>query len=140
MTAPPPPLPSRRQPDWWQRNWKWVVPGFVVISVAAIGLFALMVMQSLKTSGAYAQAVEQAQTHARLIEALGAPIEEGRFFTGTVNLSGRGGDAQLAIPLQGPNGGATLQVRAVREDGVWHFNRLDAELKDEPVVINLLEP
>lgn len=110
---------------WWERNWKWAVPAFVVVSVGAL-VWALVgfVMGAFRSSYVYQEALARARAHPAVVGQLGTPIEPGRFVSGSLSVSGASGDADLAIPISGPKGRGTLYVRASKRAGEWHFTML----------------
>jgi hypothetical protein len=119
---------------WWGRNWTWVVPigclGTMVLFAGAIWALVSFVFGVMKTSGAYQDAVAQAQSSAAVKQVLGEPIREGTFITGNIEVNGPSGHASLAIPLSGPKGRGTLFVEASKAAGQWTFSTLALEMKD----------
>src|SRR5437773_12511954 len=73
----PPPMP---QPNWFGRNWKWVVPVGCLLPVLLVGGCGLMVFffatGIMKQSDAYKIALARAQTNPAVIEAIGSPISQ----------------------------------------------------------------
>lgn len=129
--------------NWWQRNWKWMVPvgctGMIALIVLAIGGFLMLVMSVMKSSDAYDQAMVAARAHPALQQALGEPIEDGFFPRGNISLEGSSGQADLTIPLTGPEGEATLYVIAEKRAGQWRFLTLEAELASDGQRVDLLQ-
>lgn len=109
---------------WFKRNWKWVVP--VAAAAIAVGFagFLLLISTLIKQSGAYQLAVHRATRAPAVIGQLGEPIQEGWFLSGNVQLTNDDGVANLAIPLQGPKGKATVCVYATKKAGQWHFHQV----------------
>jgi hypothetical protein len=66
----------------------------------------------------------QVRASAAVSAALGTPIKEGFFTSGSVNVSGPSGKAELAIPISGPKGSATVYVEAAKSMGQWSFSKL----------------
>jgi hypothetical protein len=132
MDSPPPileaaalPRPLRRRP--------WFVPVVVVGGILLFcGLMALMFsvfVGALKSSDAYAGALARTRSAPAVIAALGTPIEAGYFVTGTIHVSGPTGLAELAIPISGPQGRATIYVEAAKRLGEWHFDHLIVQVE-----------
>jgi Cytochrome oxidase complex assembly protein 1 len=136
----PPPLPRR---NWFGRNWKWLLPsGCLFVFLLAIGFAAgifFLVVGVMKESGAYKIAVTRARENPAVIEALGTPITEGWLPSGSAHSVGPGGDANLAIPIRGPKGKATIYVAAMEVVGIWHFNTLAVEIEATHQRIDLNE-
>jgi hypothetical protein len=134
----PPPLPRK---NWFGRNWKWLLPsGCLFILLTAIAFAAgvfFLVVGMMKESGAYKVAVTRARENPAVIEALGTPIKEGWLPSGSSHSVGPGGDANLAIPIRGPKGKATIYVAAMEVAGIWHFDTLVVEIGDTHKRIDL---
>src|SRR5687767_13355287 len=118
---PPPQQPQQK--GCLGRNWKWMLPvgclGLIIVGVVMVCGIFLVVRSSMKSSDVYQGALKAAQAHPAAIGRLGEPIKDGWFVTGNVNVSARGGNANLEIPVSGPKNSGTLHVRAVSPDGSW---------------------
>ena len=130
------------QRNWWQRNWKWVVPvgGLTLLAGFALMVFGIMslVFGMLSSSAPYQHALSEARGSAAVVAALGQPIETGFMTTGSISTRNDEGEATLTIPLKGPNGAAELHVDAVREAGRWDYRTLSVRLADG-TAIDLLD-
>ncbi|HUW55128.1 MAG TPA: cytochrome c oxidase assembly factor 1 family protein [Planctomycetota bacterium] len=138
-----PPIPAQPQKNWWGRNWKWFVPTgcltlIVVVGGCIAGIVGL-VFSMLKSSDAYRDALAAAKASVVVQKALGTPIEEGFLVSGNINVSGTSGNANLAIPISGPKGEATIYVVATKSAGKWTFEKLDVVVKGTHERIDLLE-
>jgi hypothetical protein len=78
----------------------------------------------MKSSGAYKVALARVKSHPKVTAALGTPVKEGWFLTGTVNVNGSGENADVSIPLSGPKGEGTLFAGASKSAGQWSFSKL----------------
>ncbi len=129
--------------NWWGRNWKWVVPVGCLVPLAIctgfIALIVSLVFGMMKSSDAYKEALAKAEANPAVQKAIGMPIEEGMFTTGNININGPSGKADLAIPISGPDGEATIYVVAVKTAGKWTFSTLVVEVKETKQRIDLLE-
>lgn len=129
--------------DYVPNNW-WTIPGgclmllviFVAGSVVVLGL----VQFSLSRSGAYRQAVERTRIHPAAIAQLGTPIHAGWFTSGNVKVYGNTGDAQLIIPVSGPQNHGTIFAIAHKEAGPWQFSSLQLAVPNRKERIDLLQP
>ncbi len=126
--------------------WKWIGCGcggcllailLVIAFVAAVGGLAFLGMSQ---NDAYQQAVEHARLSPEVIAVLGEPIEAGLFTSGSVNVSGPSGSAELAIPVSGPEGSGTLYVVAEKSAGEWRFTTLELEVEGATGRLDLLVP
>ncbi len=137
-----PPSPSRPQGNWWTRNWKWFVPTgcftMAILVAAFVGLIVVIVFSAMKSSDVYREALARAKAAPAVVEALGSPIKDGMFISGSTNVNGASGEANLAIPISGPKGEGTLYVAATKSVGVWNFSSLVLEVKQTKKRIDLL--
>lgn len=115
-------------PNWWSRNWKWFVPTLVVTGMALIAAFVLAIMSfvfgMMKSSEPYQTGLSRARADAAGVAALGEPITPGYFVQGNIDGSAASGEANLAIPLKGSRGAATLYVEANKRAGEWQYETL----------------
>jgi len=127
---------------WWNRNWKWFVPvGCVTMLALFVGVVALLlagVFGLMKQSDPYQQGLAAAQHNAAVVAALGSPIKAGFFATGTINVDGSSGEADLAIPISGPKGKGTVYVEGTKARGLWTYSAIEADIGHEQPRIDLL--
>lgn len=128
--------------NWWSRNWKWFVPvGCLSVLIVTAGIaFAIIsfILGLMKSSDVYREAVERAKYNAGVIEALGAPVEEGLMYTGKIAVQGDSGRADIAIPISGPKGKGIIHAQAVKTSGRWVFGLLAVHIEDTGERIDLL--
>ena len=143
MDPTTPPISSRSQGNWWTRNWKWFVPTgcltLVIILAVFVGLIVVIVFSAMKSSDVYREALARAKASPAAVAALGSPIKDGMFVSGSTNVNGASGEANLAIPISGPKGEATLYVAATKSVGVWNYSSLVLEVKQTKRRIDLLQ-
>jgi hypothetical protein len=135
----PPPLPGKPATDWWGRNWKWFVPLNCAVALAAIGGFVAAIFGFIKSSDAYTGALARARSAPAVADALGTPIKDAFFVSGNINVNGPSGVADLAIPVTGPKGGASIFVHASKRLGVWHFDNMIVQVDATQKRIDLSE-
>jgi hypothetical protein len=139
----PPPLPTQPKGNWWTRNWKWFVPTgcltiFVLFAIF-IASIVLIVFGALKSTDVYKEAVAKAKANPAVVEALGSPIKEGMFVSGSSNVNGATGESNLSIPISGPKGKGTIYLSAKKSLGRWNYDDLVVEIKNTGERIDLLE-
>ncbi len=138
-----PSVPLMPQPNWWKRNWNWFVPvgcfGMLVLFVSFIASVALIVFSAMKSTEVYKDALARVQAHSSVIEALGSPIKEGFLVSGNTNVNGASGEANLSIPISGPNGKGTIYVAASKSLGRWNYSGLIVEIAKTHQRIDLLQ-
>ncbi len=135
-----PPVPQQR--GWFSRHWKLVVFGGIGVVFLGVVLFVcgivLLVFSSMKSSEPYQHAVAAAQASPDVQRALGTPINTGMFLSGQINVTGASGNADLAIPIHGPKGKATLYVVAEKSAGEWEYKRIDVKPEGSATRIKLV--
>ncbi|WP_266156687.1 cytochrome c oxidase assembly factor Coa1 family protein [Dyella silvatica] len=134
---------ANAQPNWYSRNWKWFVPVLCVSIVVLLGaaMFGVisLVFGMMKSSDAYQQAVIRASANPAVVAALGQPITTGYFTTGSIQTSNDNGAAQLAIPLKGSKGEATVYLVAKENAGHWTYSTLTVSIASTKQQIDLLQ-
>jgi hypothetical protein len=131
-------IPVQRK-SWLGRNWKWLLlASFLVILCVGLGIFAL-IMRWMRGSDVALEALAKAQANPAVVQRLGAQIEEGWLTSGAINVgAGGSGDANLAVPISGPKGKATVYVTAQRIAGVWNYSQMIAGIESTGEKIDLL--
>ncbi len=129
--------------NWFERNWKWFVPSgcltLIVLFLAFIaGIFAI-VEASFKSSDVYTHALAQANANSHVSDAIGKPLKPGWFISGSINVSGDSGDADISIPISGPKGKGTIYAVAKKVAGAWQYETLQVEVDGQPDRIDLLQ-
>ena len=103
-----PPVLSAARTSWHRRHPKWfgwaIGAGAFVVLIAMTLLMLAFVFGFMKSSDAYTGALARVRSAPAVVTAIGAPIKEGWFVTGNINVSGPTGLAELAIPVSGPRG------------------------------------
>src|SRR5206468_9677370 len=132
MEQTPPQVHSAPRRNWWLQNWKWFVPlgcfSMLMLFVIFVGSVALIVFSAMKSTDVYRGALTRAQAHPSVIEALGSPIKEGFLLSGSTNVNGASGEANLSIPISGPNGKGIIYVAATKSLGRWNYSGLIVEI------------
>jgi len=116
-----------------------VAVGIVVfLSILCMVISVIGSVAAIRKTEPYTHSVELALESPQVRQALGEPVTVGWFTQGAVNDS-NGGEAQMYIPLRGPNTSATIRVNATNRNGTWKYwaIRVDTEQGEH---IDLLEP
>lgn len=128
--------------NWFTRNWKWFVPviivGAILLCCGCMVVFAGTISTTMKSSGAYQQAVTITQESSAAKEVLGSPIKPKFWMSGSISENGASGNADLAIPVSGPHGSGKVFVVATKSGGLWDFDTLVLVLDDSGERIDLL--
>ncbi len=124
----------RKVRSWFLKNWKWTILGVVLIS--AILFFGILML--MKSSDVYKMALEKAQSNPEIIKVLGQPIKDGFIFSGSIQVSGPSGHANIAFSISGPSSEGKVYAVADKSAGRWAFKVLEAEIEGMNDRINLL--
>jgi hypothetical protein len=92
----------------------------------------------MKSTDVYEEASARAKANSAVIDALGSPITEGFIVSGNTNVNGASGEANLSIPISGPNGKGTIYVAASKSLGRWNYSGLVVEIGKSHQRIDLL--
>lgn len=143
--APPQPQPQPQLPakrGWWSRHWKWMVPLLALLLgamlLASIAVFVVGIARVTKSSEPYQVGLKAAQHDPRVLEALGAPVEDGIMPSGSISTGNGTGSANFSVSLHGARGNGTLYIEAERHAGEWHYTTLQV-LPDAGEAIPLLD-
>lgn len=105
----------------------------VIATGAVLGLLSLLGNLEV-TKLAFAKA----ESDPAIVERLGEPIRQGWLTTGSVNMSGMSGSAEISVPISGPQGKGTLYVVATKSEGIWTFSTLHFLQEGEAMPLDLL--
>ena len=129
-------------PNWWQRNWKWVVPvgcgSLIVLFAVFVVSIVLLVFSVIRSTDVFRDALERAKADPQVRTELGEPIKEGWWLSGNVETTGPSGTADISIPLKGSRQSGTLYAVAHKSAGRWTYQTLEVEVKGREGRINLL--
>ncbi len=108
-----------------------------MLATLFIVCIVFFVFSVLKSSDVYKIAVSRAKSDQRVIAALGTPIREGLVPSGKTNVNGPSGEADIAIPISGPKGKATIYAVATKSTGSWTFSKLEVQVEGNSEMIDL---
>jgi hypothetical protein len=111
----------------------------LVLFVAFVGSIALIVFSAMKSTDVYKDALARARANSAVVEALGSPITEGFLLSGNTNVNGASKEANLSIPISGPNGKGTIYVAASKSLGRWNYSGLIVDIAKTHQRIDLLK-
>lgn len=128
----PPPLPAPKS-----SAGKWVLIGcggclgLIVLGVIlSFGVY-FAAMKVIQKTDVYGDAIKRVQNSAEVQASLGTPITTGWSFSGSVNYNNDSGNASFTVPVTGPKGEATLNVKADKSPGAaWKYSTLEVEFPD----------
>jgi Cytochrome oxidase complex assembly protein 1 len=133
-----------QQKGWFGRNWKWFVPvgclSMVLVVVAVVAAVIYFAFGAMKSSEVYQEALTKTKSNQAVVRELGEPIEAGWQISGSFNVSGDSGNADVKIPVSGPKKSGSIYATAIKRQGKWDFSALEVEIEGESKRINLLAP
>jgi hypothetical protein len=135
MSLPDPSAPPPPPRNWWQRNWKWVVPAGCLSFLA---LFAFLFFTVFRHTDVFREAIARAEANPQVRAELGEPIREGWWVMGRIKMTGPSGYANLSIPLKGSRKDGTLYVVARKSAGRWTYSTLEVAVEERQERISLL--
>ncbi|MFC6841180.1 cytochrome c oxidase assembly factor Coa1 family protein [Xanthomonas theicola] len=91
---------------------------------SSIAVFVVGIARVTKSSERYRLGLMAAKLDQRVIDALGAPVEDGIMPSGSISTSNGSGSANLSVSLHGARGNGTLYIEAERHAGEWHYTTL----------------
>ncbi len=129
QSQPIPPQPPASTIPTWKIVTSVLTVSIVAIAIFAVSLFAF-VEKSLRSSTAYAMAMDRAQASGCVAKTLGEPWAAKGSISGNLSTNNDGGDADLEIPIHGPKDSGSLHVEAKEISGTWTINSLRVEHGD----------
>jgi len=124
--------------SWLGRNWKKLLLIVPLGALVFVGAILVLVMGGIRNSEVAKEAAGRAQTNPLVVERLGNGITEGWLMSGTINVNGASGDADLAVPISGPKGKGTVYVTARKMGGTWNYSQMTAMIDGSSDKIDLL--
>jgi hypothetical protein len=113
------------------KHWKRNLAISMGIMVLLLGVMFSVVFALLADSDASKIAFAAAQASPTVTQRLGEPGKRSFFTTGAIQLSGPAGHADLAIPISGPKGKATVYAAAEKSAGLWELETLQVSFSEE---------
>jgi hypothetical protein len=111
--------------------------GFILLITGfALGLLTF-IFSMLKTSDVYRETIETVRTHPAARAELGDPIETGWFVSGSIEVTGPSGHADVSVPLSGSKRSGKVYAVANKSAGRWEFSLLELEVDGRPGRIDL---
>ena len=124
--APPP-----AQPNWFSRNWKWLLPVGCIVPMMCCGVFGAVAYfgasKMIQGSPVFLSAMVKANANAEVEATLGTPLSPGFGINGSMKEENGKGMADFSMPVEGPKGKGTLVVKARGNGGDWDYETLVIE-------------
>jgi len=130
-------MPNQRR-SWFGRNWKKLLAAVFVCGLVFVAGIVALIMGTMRSSDVATEAFARARSNTLVAQRLGAPISEGWFVGGSINVSPGSGDADLSVPISGPKGKGTVYVTARKSAGTWAYSMMLAAIDGSNEKIDLL--
>ena len=121
--------------SWLEGHPRWKIPLGCLLVIVLLGAFVAIVFTlvevSFRKSEVYQEALARAERNSQVASLIGAPLRPGRVLQGKINVSGSSGTAQMAIPVAGPRGKATIYLEARKAAGTWQFLTLQVQVEGQ---------
>lgn len=126
---------------------KWKFWGFIILAIL-LCVFLLGIVTSLVvprmlgvSSEVYHMALDHAKNNQEVINILGnqiAPVSSFPGWSGSIEVVGPSGHADIAFAIKGQKGTGTVYVKATKDMGKWNIDRLVIEVDERRQRINFL--
>ena len=135
----PQPQPIEPERSWVGRHMALVI-GIVVVAglVAFLAAIVSWVFTAIGNSDPARLAFAAASASPVVVQRLGTPLKKGLLVSGSIEVTGPSGSAQLSIPVSGPRGEGNLYVTAHKVSGLWELDMLQFGPKDSEERVDLL--
>ncbi|MBQ4819812.1 cytochrome c oxidase assembly factor Coa1 family protein [Aquimarina sp. MMG016] len=132
-----------KQKSWFSRNWPWVVPvggclTLIILFFVFLGSVIFGVTSLISGSDPYQDALAKAQQDDYVIEILGEPIETNGIMQGKISMKNSTGNANISIPIKGPDGEAKVYVVGTKQNDEWTYSEMYVIIKETDEQIDLL--
>ncbi len=135
----PEPRPIEPERSWAGRHRGVVIRFVAVAAIASItGASLYWAFTMLGNSGPAQLAFATASSSPVLAERLGSPLKKGWLVSGSIEVNGPAGQAELSMPVSGPKGEGTLYLQAHKQAGLWQMDLLKFGPKDSEERLDLL--
>lgn len=117
------------------RRWK----GYLAVLLGVMIVAVCFAFEMIRNSDVSKNAFAMANTNAIVLQRLGEPLNRGFFTSGTIEISGPSGHADIAIPISGPKGKRTIYAVARKSTGHWQFVTLEVAFSGDDRRLDLLK-
>ena len=111
----------------------------MLVCAGGLALLGAALFGAFKSSHVYQESFQLISASPTLQGALGVPIKAKFFVTGSLELTGLSGQADIVYDVSGPWGTGTVDVVASQSAGKWNFSMLEVKLEGKGIRIDLFE-
>ena len=134
---------------WWERNWKWFLPTFIVLFLLLSGLLLSSsvdgnitdITQAYSDNSLYEKAIEKAKMNKRVLEVIGEiePIDKLAILEGNAIYSNNHNSVEMSIRVKGNKGNGKMDISAKKIENEWKYTKINIRIKEPKEVIEILE-
>jgi len=135
--------------SWWNRNWKWFLPTFIVLFLLVFGLVfsssidgnVTDIAKAYSDNSLYEIAIEKAKTNKRVLEVIGElePVNKLAILEGNVIYSNNNNSVKLSIRIKGNKGKGKMDIAANKNGNEWEYEKINIRIKDPKEEIQILK-
>lgn len=129
--------------SWWSRHWVWAAPagclGCLFVCAGGVTLLGMALFGVVKSSYVYQESFQLISVSPTVQGAVGTPMKAKFFVTGTIEVTGSSGQADIAYDVSGPLGVGTVYAVASKSSGQWTFSKLEFKFEGTGFRIDVLE-
>ena len=126
-----------QQPNWFSRNWKWLLPVGCMVPIMCCGSFMAVtyftVAKVIQSSSAFTQARAEVNTDPQVEAELGVPVAPGFGISGNLNEKNGIGEADFSVPIEGKKGKGDLHVVATGKNGHWTYTTIEVSTNGKTI-------
>ncbi|MEM5566423.1 cytochrome c oxidase assembly factor Coa1 family protein [Psychroserpens sp. AS72] len=123
--------------NWWQRNWKWIIPstvimfGLFVFFFYGLGGAATDISKAYAEKDVYNNAFKKVKTNNKASEVLGElqPIDNLAILEGSVHYSNKNKTFKSSTRIVGSKASGKLDIIADKVDDVWVYKLIKVRVK-----------
>lgn len=123
-------------------HWAAIAVSSLLLLAAAAKIASLFgsnpVPPFIKDSSVYQRTLEKIKSSKAASDALGSPLDEGSYFSGSIEDGDKSGQAKFIVVFSGSKGKGVLSVEAVKAAGEWTFGFMELSPKGVAEPLNLL--
>ncbi|MBF0597753.1 cytochrome c oxidase assembly factor Coa1 family protein [Faecalibacter rhinopitheci] len=129
--------------SWFTRNWKWALPlgclstiGLFVVGIILFGIIGFSKIFN-GNNDVKSKAIDLINNEQVIVQQLGSPIDSNGMMQGAISTTNDGGNADISVPLKGPNGTGTTFIKAVKVNDEWNYERIAVQIDKTNEIIEI---
>ena len=135
------------QKNWWNRNWKWLVPTFLILTLIFGFLTSIAegnitdYAKAYSDNSLYEKAIAKAKTNQRVLEVIGEiePIDKLAILEGSAIYANNNNSVTTSIRIKGTKGNGKLDIEADKNGNEWVYKKISVRIKNSKEEILVLK-